>query len=151
MLGLSCGYQHVVRIVNEVDLFLLNLTMASLLASIGMGIAGIVLKRNVVKKVICLGMVNDAVAVLLAFIGFRAKHPSFPPVWLFKEDEGLEHALRTFVDPLPQALVVTSIVIGVAFTLFLSVAVVRFYEDYGVLSFERVLEEVEGEVEEVGE
>jgi len=140
-----------VRVVNEVDLFLLNLAMASLLASVVVSVVGIILRRNVVKKVICLGMVSDAVAVLLAFIGFRAKYPSFPPVWLFKGGEELEHALRVFVDPLPQALVVTSIVIGVAFTLFLSVAVVRFYEDYGVLSFERVLEEVEGEAEEVGE
>ncbi len=137
--------------MNEVDLFLLNLAIASLLVSVGVGIAGVILRRNVVKKVICLGMVSDAVAVLLAFIGFRVKYPSLPPVWLFEEGGGLEHALRVFVDPLPQALVVTSIVIGVAFTLFLSVAVVRFYEDYGTLSFERVLEEVEGEVEEGSE
>ncbi len=137
--------------MNEVDLFLLNLAMASLLVSVGIGIAGIILRRNVVKKVICLGIVSDAVAVLLAFIGFRVKYPSLPPVWLFEESNGLEHALKVFVDPLPQALVVTSIIIGVAFTLFLSVAIVRFYEDYGTLSFERVLEEVEGEVEEGSE
>ncbi len=137
--------------MNEVDLFLLNLAMVSLLVSMGIGIVGVILKRNAVKKVICLGIVSDAVAVLLAFIGFRVKYPSLPPVWLFKEGNGLEHALRVFVDPLPQALVVTSIIIGVAFTLFLSVAVVRFYEDYGTLSFERVLEEVEGEVEEGSE
>jgi len=134
--------------VNEVNLFLLNLAIASLLISVGTGIAGTILKRNVVKKVICLGMVSDAVAVLLAFIGFRVKYPSLPPVWLFKEGDEVEHALRVFADPLPQALVVTSIIIGVAFTLFLSVAVVKFYEDYGTLSFEKVLEEVEGEVEE---
>ena len=137
--------------MNEVDLFLLNLAMASLLVSVGIGIAGIILRRNVVKKVICLGIVSDTVAVLLAFIGFRVKYPSLPPVWLFEESNGLEHALKVFVDPLPQALVVTSIIIGVAFTLFLSVAIVRFYEDYGTLSFERVLEEVEGEVEEGSE
>ena len=137
--------------MNEVNLFLLNLAMASLLVSVGVGVAGIILRRNVVKKVICLGMVSDAVAVLLAFIGFRVKYPSLPPVWLFEGSDELERALRVFVDPLPQALVVTSIIIGVAFTLFLSVAVVRFYEDYGTLSFERVLEEVEGEVEEGGE
>ncbi len=137
--------------MNEVDLFLLNLAMASLLMTMGMGIAGIILRRNVVKKVICLGIVSDTVAVLLVFIGFRVKYPSHPPVWLFKGGDGLEHALRVFADPLPQALVVTSIIIGVAFTLFLSVAVVRFYEDYGTLSFEKVLEEVEGEVEEGSE
>lgn len=134
--------------MNEVNLFLLNLAIASLLISVGTGIAGTILKRNVVKKVICLGMVSDAVAVLLAFIGFRVKYPSLPPVWLFKEGDEVEHALRVFADPLPQALVVTSIIIGVAFTLFLSVAVAKFYEDYGTLSFEKVLEEVEGEVEE---
>ncbi len=134
--------------MNEVNLFLLNLAIASLLVSVGIGIAGTILKRNVVKKVICLGMVNDAVAVLLAFIGFRVKYPSLPPVWLFKGGDEIEHALRVFADPLPQALVVTSIIIGVAFTLFLSVAVVKFYEDYGTLNFEKVLEEVEGEVEE---
>lgn len=134
--------------MNEVDLFLLNLAMASSLVSVGMGIAGVILKRNIVKKVICLGIVSDAVAVLLAFIGFRVKYPSFPPVWLFGGNDELEHALRIFVDPLPQALVVTSLIIGVAFTLFLSVAVVRLYEDYGTLSFEKVLEEVEGEVGE---
>ena len=60
-----------------------------------------------------------------------------------------------FVDPLPQALVVTAIVIGLALTLFLSITVLRLYEHLGTLNFHRALrleeEAREVELEEAGE
>jgi multicomponent Na+:H+ antiporter subunit C len=105
-------------------------------ASVGLMLVGlyiILAKRNLIKVIIGLSFFETGINLLLIAIGYvgRGTAPIFsnPDV----KAEGM-------VDPTPQALVLTAIVIGVAvLALALSLAV-RLYEHYGTLDLRKVRE-----------
>jgi len=87
-----------------------------------MGIYCVVAKRNLVKKLIGLGIFTNFIHLLLISIGF--KEGGIAPV-IIPENAGFFAAAA--VDPLPQALVLTSIVIQLSVTaLGLSIAILAF-------------------------
>ncbi|NIO22533.1 MAG: cation:proton antiporter [Candidatus Aenigmarchaeota archaeon] len=75
------------------------------------GIYCMVWKKNMIKKVIGLGVFTNSIHLLLIAIGFRAE--GIPPIVTLGNINYF--ALRA-VDPLPQALVLTSIVIQLSVT-----------------------------------
>lgn len=91
------------------------------------GLYGVVANRNTIKIVISLLIMQHGVHLLLILIGYRTE--GTPPIM----DPGT--APRDFsaaaVDPLPQALVLTSIVIGLGVLALLVALCVRLYERYG--------------------
>jgi multicomponent Na+:H+ antiporter subunit C len=91
------------------------------------GLYGVVASRQTVKIVISLVIVQHGVHLLLLLIGYR--DGGMPPIM----DSG--ETIRTFagiaVDPLPQALVLTSIVIGLGVLALMVALCVRLYERYG--------------------
>ena len=91
------------------------------------GLYGAVVKRNALKIVICLLIMEHGVNLLLIAIGYRAG--GSPPI----KDAGtsLPVFLSGAVDPLPQALVLTSIVIGVGVMALLAALCIRLYERFG--------------------
>ncbi|MEM4101479.1 MAG: NADH-quinone oxidoreductase subunit K, partial [Desulfurococcaceae archaeon] len=64
--------------------------------------------------------------------------PSVPPVLLEYEKDALEKLTMRGVDPLPQALVLTAIVIGLAVTLFLVFLGYVLYVHYGTLDMREI-------------
>lgn len=86
------------------------------------GLYAVVSKRNIIKIVIGFSLIEYAVNVLFAVVGF--KHGALPPI--ITEPA----AARNFVDPVPQALVLTSIVIGLATTALMLALAMRIYEKY---------------------
>ncbi|OQX52323.1 MAG: cation:proton antiporter [Candidatus Cloacimonas sp. 4484_209] len=88
---------------------------------IGIGIYGMLFKRNLIKIVIGLDFIETGVNLLIISICY-VKGGTAPIFSLAK--------LRPsqMVDPLPQALVLTSIVIGVAVLAMALSIVVRIYE-----------------------
>jgi len=94
------------------------------------GLYGILVKRNLIKIVIGLCIMEYSINLLLAVIGFRkdATAPIITP--------GFEKAL--FVDPIPQALVLTAIVIGLATTALLVAIAVRVHEKYGTFDIREI-------------
>lgn len=98
------------------------------------GLYGAVVKRNALKIVICLLIMEHGVNLLFVVVGYRAG--GAPPIM----DPGAATAAFSTgaVDPLPQALVLTSIVIGVGVLALLTALCIRLYERYGSFDVARM-------------
>ena len=94
------------------------------------GLYGVLVKRNLIKIIIGLVLMEYATFLFFALIGFR-KGGTAPIV-----TEGFEKAV--FVDPLPQALVLTAIVIGLATTALVVSIAVRIYQRYGTFDIREI-------------
>lgn len=91
-----------------------------------------ILRRSIVKLIIGLGLLGHA-ANLLIFTAGRVTRGN-PPV-IGHEAEQL---LPPFADPLPQALILTAIVIGFGVQAFAIVLVKRAYQTVGTDDFDEM-------------
>ena len=94
------------------------------------GLYGVLVKRNLLKIAIGLIIMEYAIFLFFAVIGYR-EGGTAPII-----TEGVEGAI--FVDPLPQALVLTAIVIGLATTALLVSIAVRIYHRYGTFDVREI-------------
>lgn len=94
------------------------------------GMYGILRKRNLIKIII--GIVICEYAVNLFFIILGYKMGGHAPIY----QEGTNNFI--FVDPLPQALVLTSIVIGLGTTALLVGIAIRIYEKYHTFDITKI-------------
>jgi multicomponent Na+:H+ antiporter subunit C len=122
--------------LSTLERFLLTLTLYNLLTTAAISIYGIVARPSLAKKIISLTILGDSLNVLAIFIGFRVF--SIPPVLVPGVE--LDRFVGLAVDPLPQALVLTAIVIGLAVTLFLVFLALQVYRLYGTLDTRRIRE-----------
>ncbi|MEM2007010.1 MAG: sodium:proton antiporter [Sulfolobales archaeon] len=122
-----------------IERFLIVLTLYNLLVTTSISLYGIVARPSITKKIISLTIFGDSLNVLAIFIGFRVF--SVPPVLLRTDnlDELLKLAYSA-VDPLPQALVLTAIVIGLAVNLFIIFLALQVYRLYGTLDSRKIKE-----------
>ena len=86
------------------------------------GLYAVVTKRNIIRIIIGFSLVEYAVNLFFALVGF--KRDALPPIITDVAQT------RNFVDPLPQALVLTAIVIGLATTSLMLALAMRIYEKY---------------------
>ena len=93
------------------------------------GVYGVITKKNLVKIVIGMVIIEYSTNLMLILIGYRTGGTA--PIITSIENAAQEAS--TFVDPLPQALIVTSIVIGLSVTVLAIVLCLRLYEKYGTL------------------
>ena len=86
------------------------------------GLYGVITRRNLVKIAISLSIMEVSTFLFFALIGYVAggKAPIINPA-----ESG-----QLYVDPLPQALVLTAIVIGLATTSMLMAVIIRIYRKY---------------------
>jgi len=103
------------------------------------GLYAIVGKKNVVKIIIGVIIMEYAVNLFLVLIGYRSGGRAPIVTKTLNEDpQRLREFMQTAVDPLPQALILTSIVIGLA-TLILMIAIaIRVYEKYGTFDVSKI-------------
>ncbi|WP_297477875.1 NADH-quinone oxidoreductase subunit K [Thermococcus sp.] len=94
------------------------------------GLYAVLVKKNVLKILIGLSIMESGVNLLLVSVGYIAGR-SAP---ILSEGVGPNNA----VDPIPQALVLTAIVIGVATTALALSAAIILYEKYGTLNIEEI-------------
>lgn len=106
--------------------YLLTLVLFSL------GIYCVVRKRNVIKIII--GVIILEYAVNLFFILTAYRMDGRAPIFAPGED------IVNMVDPLPHALVLTAIVIGLATTALLVGIALRIYEKYGTFDITKIKE-----------
>lgn len=96
------------------------------------GLYCVLRKRNIIKIII--GVIISEYSVNLFFVltGYRmeGRAPILSP----------EKEILNMVDPLPQALVLTSIVIGLAITALLVAIAMRIYEKYGTFDITKIRE-----------
>jgi len=91
-----------------------------------------ILRRSIVKLILGLGLLGHA-ANLLIFTAGRVTRGS-PPVI----GEETEILIAPFADPLPQALILTAIVIGFGVQAFATILVKRAYQTVGTDDFDQM-------------
>ena len=99
---------------------------------IGLGLYAIVTKYNLVKTVIGLSIADYGVNLLLISIGFNPGGTA--PIFTWSE---LDYT-SFFVDPVPQALTLTSIVIGACVTAMSLALVIKLEEQYGTIDTRKI-------------
>jgi multicomponent Na+:H+ antiporter subunit C len=96
------------------------------LVLIAIGLYGVLTKKNIVKIIIGLVIMETGVHLLLVLIGYRTKGEA--PI--LQPGMDLSQFAARSVDPLPQALTLTSIVIGLGVLALMIAIAIRLYERY---------------------
>ncbi|MDV3103875.1 sodium:proton antiporter [Thermococcus waiotapuensis] len=123
--------------------FLLAYITITLFAMLLLGIYGVATRSNLIKKIIMLNIANDAINMLFVLIGYRMTFPVFPPI--YESHLTFEEFLSRAVDPVPQALVLTAVVIGMAMNILLTTYAIQFYRLHGTVDARDIAEIVGGE------
>ena len=98
------------------------------------GLYIILVKHNLIKVIIGLSILDTGVNLFLISVGYITKGTA--PIF-----SGSDMEAKQMVDPVPQALVLTAIVIGVAvLALALSLAI-KLYQHYGTLNLRKIREQ----------
>jgi multicomponent Na+:H+ antiporter subunit C len=105
------------------------------------GLYAIVVKKNLVKKIIGMNILQTA--VILFYISIGAKRNATIPI--IEHGHGSLHTAvkaADYINPLPHVLMLTAIVVAVA-TLGVALAlVIKIYEQYGTLEEDEILEKI---------
>ncbi len=100
------------------------------------GIYALIYKRNLIKLILALDIIDSGVNLLLISEGYRVAGnlPGTAPIYTGYETlKGVP-----MVGPLPQALVLTAIVIGVSVTALAISLAINAYRHYGSLDIRRM-------------
>lgn len=110
---------------------MISRVLAGILFLVGMW--GLVARRNLIKKVFALSIMNSAVMFL--FILGGAEIGTQAPI--------LEPGINTVVDPVPQALMLTAVVVGVCVTALALAFSVRLYKATDSLDIDMIRKRTE--------
>lgn len=94
---------------------------------LAIGLYAMVAKKNLIKIIIGVAVLEYAVNLFLLLLGYRSG--GIAPI--LTRDMAIEDFASRTVDPLPQAMILTSIVIGVGLLALMVAITVRLYEKYG--------------------
>ncbi|MEX1308706.1 MAG: cation:proton antiporter subunit C [Eubacteriales bacterium] len=95
------------------------------------GIYGIIARRNIVKTVISFGVMETGVILFFIAGGFGSEKA---PILLDTTD------IATVADPIPQALMITAIVIGIGVTAVALTMFINLYHKFGTTNWEKARE-----------
>jgi multicomponent Na+:H+ antiporter subunit C len=98
------------------------------------GLYGVMVKRNLIKIIISLIIMESAVNIFIVMIGYRKD--GIAPI--MEKTIQAETFVRASVDPLPQALVLTAIVIGLGVTAMTVAIAMRLYEKFGTYDIKEI-------------
>ncbi len=93
------------------------------------GLYGLLARKNIIKTVIALGIIQSA--VILFFLNINFSDTLIPPIGI--------HNTGQMADPIPQALMITAIVIGVSVTAVTLTMFISLYHRYGTTNWEKIL------------
>ncbi|MCD6117520.1 NADH-quinone oxidoreductase subunit K [bacterium] len=91
-------------------------------------------KRNLIKVILGLSILETGVNLFIISVGYI--HKGTAPIF---SKAGLE--AKNMVDPVPQALVLTAIVIGLAVLALALSLTIRLYGHYGTLNLQKIKEQ----------
>jgi len=94
------------------------------------GLYGVLRKRNLVKMIVGLGIIEYSVNLFFTLVGYR--YHGRAPI------DASDQTILNMVDPLPQALILTSIVIGLGVTALAISIAIRIYEKYGTFDITKI-------------
>lgn len=96
------------------------------------GIYGLLINKNIIKIIVSLNIFELGLNIFIVSVGY-VKNGFAPILTSVNNNSGL-----SFVDPLPQALVLTAIVIGLGTTALGLAFARRIYMKYGTLNIEEI-------------
>lgn len=105
------------------------------LAAIMLGLYAVAFKGNLIKKVIGLSVISNGVHLLFVSLGYRTG--GIMPVL---QDMNIGAFAQSAVDPLPQAFVLTSIVINLSITAVALSMIVLIYRQFGTIEADKIRE-----------
>jgi len=94
------------------------------------GIYGVLVKRDLIKIILALGIMGYATNLMIILFAYR-KGGHYPIL-----EKGRE--VTAMVDPLPQALILTSIVIELGITAMLVALAIRLYQKYQTFDITKI-------------
>ncbi len=94
------------------------------------GVYCVLRKRNLIKIIIGIAIMEYAVNLFFVLVGYKM-HGRAP---IHSQDQ----VILNMVDPLPQALVLTAIVIGLAVTALIAAIAIRVYEKYKTFDITKI-------------
>jgi multicomponent Na+:H+ antiporter subunit C len=94
------------------------------------GLYCVLRKRSIIKIIIGLGIIEYSVNMFIVLIGYRTEGRA--PIF----DKG--QVISNMVDPLSQAMVSVTIIIGLALTFLLVSIAIRIYEKYGTFDITKI-------------
>jgi multicomponent Na+:H+ antiporter subunit C len=106
----------------------------AVVAMMFIGLSAVLFRRNLIKIVIGISIIESGVNLFLITLGYREDgvapiFTSLPPGTTYPEE---------MVLPVPQALTLTSIVIGVAVLALMLSLVMHIYRKYGTLDVQKI-------------
>ena len=100
----------------------------------GIGFTTLLLHTNLIKKIICMNIMDTAVYLFLAAKGYI--HGRMVPILT----DGITDA-SAYTNPIPDGLVLTGIVVSVSVTALMLSLTIRLYRRYGSLDLDEIVME----------
>jgi len=104
------------------------------LAVVAVGLYAVTCKKNLLKIVVGILVLDYGANLFLLLTGYRKG--GIAPILTKNMDEA--EFVRTSVDPVPQALILTSIVIGLGLVALMVSLAVRIHEKYGTFDISKI-------------
>ncbi len=111
--------------------FLWGTSVIGLAVTLVLSLYGIAVKPNLIKKLIALTILGDTANLIFIVIGYRLIYPVKPPILPVWKRSYVHTFVGQAVDPLPQALVLTAVVIGMAVNVLIAFAIIQLYRTHG--------------------
>lgn len=113
---------------------LINYEAVTSMVLFAIGFTMLVFSRNIMKKILGLNIVDTGVYLFLASMGYiEGKLTPIVPA------TGDVNALD-YINPIPQGLVLTGIVVSVSFSALMLALTVRLYKKYRTLNLDKIYE-----------
>ena len=107
-----------------------TIAMASGFALILVGLFGALTNKNILRMIIAFTVANTGVNIVLVSVGYM--HGRTAPI--LDASIPLQQAAERIIDPLPQALVLTAIIIGLGITALMLTFAYKLYMSKGSLN-----------------
>jgi multicomponent Na+:H+ antiporter subunit C len=101
------------------------------------GLVNMMVRQNLLKKVVGFSIMDSAIFLLLASLGYIEGHGA-PIV-------GEDANPSLYINPIPSGLVLTGIVVSVSITAFSLALIQRIYHRYGTINLIELLERAKKE------
>jgi multicomponent Na+:H+ antiporter subunit C len=108
-----------------------NLEQTVAVVLFGIGFCILLLQRNLIRKIIGLNVMDTAVYLFLASMGYIAGRKA--PIVA----DGVQK-MEAYINPIPAGLVLTGIVVSVSFTAIMLALSVRLYRRYRTLDIDQI-------------
>ncbi len=110
-----------------------QIAMATGFILILMGLYGALTNRNILRIIVSFSVANTGVNLVLVAVGYMRGRTA--PI--LDEAVPMADAVTRIIDPLPQALVLTAIVIGLGVTALMLTYAYKLYEEKGTLDISK--------------